>query len=91
MPRWPQVTPSESRQESQMKSDAQTTSSSRPSVGATAAPIAETPVVEVPVAEVPVVETPVVETPVDETPGDEALVAPSSTPAPMETGGAGDG
>ena len=47
LPRWPQVTPSESYQESQMKADAQTTSSSKPSVGAMAAPVAETPVVEV--------------------------------------------
>ena len=69
-----------------MKSDAQTASSSRPSVAAMAAPVAETPVVEAPVA-----ETPVVEAPVDETPGAEAPVAPSSTPAPMETGGVGDG
>ena len=69
-----------------MKSDAQATSSSRPSVGATAAPVAETPV-----AEAPVVETPVVEAPVDETPGAEAPVAPSSTPAPMETGRVGNG
>ena len=69
-----------------MKSDAQTTSSSRPSVGAKAAPVTETPV-----AEAPVVETPVAKAPVDETPGAEAPVAPSSTPAPMETGGAGDG
>ena len=81
LPRWPQVAPSESCRESQMKSDAQTPSSSRPSVGATAAPIAETPVAEVPVAEAPVAETPAT----------EALVTPSSTPAPMETGGAGDG
>ena len=50
------------------------------------APIAETPVVEAPVA-----ETPVAEAPVDETLGAEAPVAPSSTPAPMETGGVGDG
>ena len=64
-----------------MKSDAQTTSFSRPSVVAMAAPVAETPVVE----------APVVETPVDETLGAEAPVAPSPTPAPMETGGAGDG
>ena len=54
-----------------MKLDAQTTSSSKPSVGATAAPVAETPVAE--------------------TPGAEAPTAPSDTPAPMETGGAGDG
>ena len=79
-----------------MKSDAQIPSSSRPSVGATVAPItetpvAETPVAETPVAEVPVVETPITEAPVDETPGAEAPAAPSSTPAPMETGGVGDG
>ena len=69
-----------------MKLDAQTTSSSRPSAGAMVAPITETPV-----AEVPVVETLVAEAPVDETLGAEAPVAPSSTPAPMETGGVGDG
>ena len=79
-----------------MKLDVQIPSSSRPSVGTTAAPIAETPVVEVPVVEVPVAEVPVAETlmaeaPVDETQGAEAPVAPSSTPAPMETGEAGDG
>ena len=91
LPRWPQVTPSESHQESQMKSDAQATSSSRPSVGAMAAPVTETPVVEAPVVEAPVVETPVVEAPVGETPGAEAPVAPSPTPAPMETGGVGNG
>ena len=55
-------------------------------MGATAAPVTETPV-----AEAPVMETPVVEAPVDETLGAEAHIAPSSTPAPMETGGAGDG
>ena len=59
-----------------MKLDAQTTSSSRPSVGATVAPVAETPVTEAPV---------------DQTLGAEAPVDPSSTPAPMETGGVGDG
>ena len=56
--RWPQVAPSKSRWESQMKSDTQIPSSSRPSVGATVAPITETPVVAVPVAEAPVAETP---------------------------------
>ena len=85
-----QMAPSESRRESQMKSDAQIPSSSRPSAGAMAAPIAET-MVEAPVAEVPVAETPIMEAPVDETQGAGALVAPSSTPAPMETGRAGDG
>ena len=56
LPRWPQVSPSESHRESQMKLDAQTHSSSRPSVGATVAPITETPVAETPVAETPVAE-----------------------------------
>ena len=91
LPRWPQVSPSESRRESQMKSNAQMHSSSRPSVAATAAPVAETPVAEVPVAEVPVALAPIVEAPVGKVQGAEAPVAPSSTPAPMETGGAGDG
>ena len=86
LPRWPQVTPSESRRESQMKSDAQTTSSSKPNVGATEAPVTETPV-----AEAPVMETPVVEAPVTETLGAEAPAAPSDTPAPMETGRVSDG
>ena len=76
LPRRPQVTPSESHWESQMKAEATATSSSKPSVGATAAPVAETPVAETPGAETPVVETP---------------AAPSDTPAPMETGRAGDG
>ena len=91
LPRWPQVAPSESRRESQMKSDAQTHSSSRPSAEATAAPVAESPVAEVPVAEVPVAAAPIVEAPVGKVQGAEALVVPSSTPAPMETGGVGDG
>ena len=72
LPRRPQVTPSESHRESQMKAEATATSSSGPSAGALAAPVTETPVVE----------TPVTETPVVETPGPR-----SSTPAPMETGG----
>ena len=74
-----------------MKSDAQIPSSSRPSVGAMAAPIAETPVAETPVAEVPVVKTPITEASVGEAQGAEALVAPSSTPAPLETGRVGNG
>ena len=49
------------------------------------APAAEAPVVETHVTETRVVETPVVEAPVSETP------AHSDTPAPMETGRAGDG
>ena len=81
LPRWPQVMPSESRQESQMKAETMATSSSKPSVGAVVAPVMETPVVEVPVTETLGAETPAAETP----------VAPSDTPAPMETGGVGGG
>ena len=91
LPRWPQVSPSESHRESQMKSDAQTHSSSRPSAGATVAPVAGTPVAEVPVAVVPVAGAPITEAPVGEAQDAEALVTPSSSPAPMEKGGAGDG
>ena len=69
-----------------MKSDAQIPSSSRPSAGAMAVPVAETPMAEAPVA-----ETSIMEAPAEETPGAEALVVPSSLPAPMETGGVGDG
>ena len=58
-----------------MKADTQTTSSSEPNAGATAAPVTEAPVTAAPVREAPVVETP----------------ARSDTPAPMETGGVGDG
>ena len=56
-----------------------------------AVPVAETPMAEAPVAEAAAAETSIMETPAEETPGAEAPVAPSSLPAPMETGGAGDG
>ena len=69
-----------------MRSDAQVPSPSRPNVGATAVPVAETPIAEAPVAEAAVAETSIME----ETPA-EAPIAPPSPPAPMETGGAGDG
>ena len=69
-----------------MKLDTHTTSSSRLSVGATVAPVTETPVVEA-----PVMEASVAEAPVNETLGAGAPVAPSGTPAPMETGRVGDG
>ena len=82
LPRWPQVTPSESHRESQMKADTQTTSSSEPNARATAAPVAEAPVTETPVMEIPVAQTPVTETPVMETPVAETP-AHSDTPAPM--------
>ena len=81
LPRQPQVTPSESHWESQMKAEAMATSSSKPSVGAMVAPVVETPVMEAPVTETLGAETPATETP----------AAPSDMPAPMETGGAGDG
>ena len=51
LPRRPQVTPSESRRESQMKVEAMATSSSKPSAGATVAPVMETPVTEAPVTD----------------------------------------
>ena len=60
LPRQPQVTPSESCQDSQKKAETPATSSSEPSARATETPVAETP------------------------------VARSDTPAPMETGRAGD-
>ena len=90
LPRWPQVAPSESHRESHMRSDAQVPSSSRPSVGATAVPVAETPMAEAPVAEAAVTETSAMEAPTEETPA-EAPVAPSFPPAPMQTGGVGNG
>ena len=90
LPRWPQVAPSKSRRELQMKSEAQTPSSSMPSARATAVPVAETPMAEAPVAEAAVAETSAMEAPIEETPA-EAPVASSFPPAPMETGGAGDG
>ena len=48
-------------------------------------PVAQTPVMETPVTQTPVTQTPVTQTPVVETPA-----TCSNTPAPMETGGAGD-
>ena len=81
LPRRPQVTLSESHQESQMKAKATATGTSKPSARATAAPVVETPDAQAPVVETPVAETPVAETPTPH----------SDTPAPMETGGAGDG
>ena len=95
LPRWPQVAPSESHRESHMRSEVQTPSSSRPSAGAMVvavaeAPIAETPMAEAPMAEAAVTEASAMEAPTEETLS-EAPVAPSFPPAPMETGGVGDG
>ena len=69
-----------------MKAEAQTPSSSRPSAGAMVVPVAETPIAEASVEETAVAETPAME----ETPA-EAPIAPPSPPAPMVTGGVGDG
>ena len=55
-----------------------------------AVPVAETPIAEAPVEEIVVMETSIMEAPA-ETLGAEAPIAPSTLPAPMETGGAGDG
>ena len=74
-----------------MKSKAQIPSSSRPSVGAMVVPVTETPMAEAPVAEAAVAETSVMEAPAEETMGAEAPVDPSFSPAPMETGGVGNG
>ena len=79
LPRWPQITHSESRRDSHKRAEALAAGSSEPSAGATTAPAQETPVEEPPVTETPVTEGPASDTP------------RSDTPAPMETGGAGDG
>ena len=73
-----------------MKAKVQTPSSSRSSAGAMAVPVVETPIAEASVEETAVTETSVMEAPA-ETPGAEAPIAPSTLPAPMETGGVGDG
>ena len=84
LPKWPQITPSESCQDSHKRAEALAAGSSEPSAGATTAPAQETPAEEPPVTEPPVTETLVMEAPASDTPR-------SDTPAPMETGGAGDG
>ena len=91
LPRRPQLAPSESRRESQMRAETQAPSSRRPSAEATAAPVAEAAIVETPIAEAPVAEALVVEPAVMEETLAEAPTATPSLPAPMETGGAGDG
>ena len=50
LPQWPQVTPSEFRQDLQKRAETPATGSSEPSAGATTAPVEETPVEEAPVA-----------------------------------------
>ena len=84
LPRWPQPKPSESREESYQRAEGPIVGPSGPSIGATATPTQETPTEEPPVEETSVEEPPVEEAPV-------AGPSHSDTPAPMETGGAGDG
>ena len=84
LPRWPQITPSESCWDLHKRAETLAAGSSEPSAGATTAPAQETPAEESPVTEPPVTETPVTEAPASNTPR-------SDTPAPMETGGARDG
>ena len=84
LPRWPQPKPNESHEESYRWAEGPIEGPNGPNIGATTTPTQETP------AE----EPPVQETPAEEPPVEEAPVAGSShpdTPAPMETGGAGDG
>ena len=57
LPRWPQVTPSESRRELQKKADTPATSSSEPNARVMAAPVMETPVTQTPVVETPAVHS----------------------------------
>ena len=91
LPRWPQLAPSESSRESQMRAEAQVPGPGRPSAEAMAAPVTEAAIVETPIVEASVAEAPVVESAVmEETPA-EALTATPSLPAPMETVGGGDG
>ena len=74
-----------------MRAETQVPSSRRPSAEATVALVTEAAVVETPIAEAPVAEAPVVESAImEETPAEAPTTTPS-LPAPMETGGAGDG
>ena len=74
-----------------MRAETQVPSSRRPSAEATVAPVTEAAVVETPIEEALVAEAPVVESAVMEEMPAEAPTATPSLPAPMETGGAGDG
>ena len=74
LPKWPQLKPSESREESYRQAEGPGVGPSGPSIGTTTTPPLETPTEEPPMQEAPV-------------------TSPShpDTPAPMETGGVGDG
>ena len=84
LPRQPQPKPSESHKESYRWAEGPIVGPSGPSIGAATTPTQETPAEEPPVEETPAEESPVEEAPV-------AGPSRSDTPAPMETGGAGDG
>ena len=84
LPRWPQPKPSESHEELYRQAEGPVVGPSGPSIGATTTPTQETPAEQPPVEETPGEEPPVEEAPV-------ACPSRSDTPAPMETGGAGDG
>ena len=74
LPRWPQLKPSESQEESYRWAEGPGVGPSGPSIGTTTVPPQETPTEEPPMQEAPVTGP-----------------SHSDTPAPMETGGAGDG
>ena len=80
----------------QMRAEAQVPGPRRPSAEATVAPVTEAavtvaPVTEAAVTEAPVAEAPTVESAIMEEMPAKALTATPSLPAPMETGGVGDG
>ena len=91
LPRWPQLAPGKSHQESQMRAEAQVPGPRRPSAEATAAPVTEAAVVETPIVEAPVAEARAVESAIMEETLAEAPTTTPSLPAPMETVGGGDG
>ena len=74
LPRWLQLKPSESREESYRWAEGPVVGPSGPSIGMTTTPPQETPAEEPPMEEAPVADP-----------------SRSDTPAPMETGGAGNG
>ena len=84
MPRWPQLKPSQSREESYRWAKGPGIGPSGPSIGTTAALPQETPTEESLMQETPTEEPPMQEAPV-------TGPSHSETPTPMETGGAGDG
>ena len=100
-PKWPQLKPSESRQNSYSRAEGPVAGSSKPATSLPATPTQETPAGEPPMVEAPVPgpshssppAAPTQETPAEEPPMAEAPVpgpSHSSPPALMETGGVGD-